>query len=313
MRQRVMELRSAGFGFMVWLALWAPIRFAGREPGFIDRLFLLAPLVIVPLGLRLQLLPRAARVAQPLCGALVVVSVLSRTGTAAALLAMPWLLLGATCALIGLLRLLRGGLRRMDEWCLNAALVYWPVGCLWLVISRLGVNPLGFSDDIVLLTAVHFHFAGFAALTILGMTGRFAEGMLYRVTAWGAITGIPFLALGITFSPSLECAAALLLAASLVSAAGITVFVVLPSVPRRMAKVLLAISAASLVAAMAFAGIYALGKYTGGNWLEIPEMAMVHGVANAVGFSLCGLMGWNLVGEEGTVERHVGEARHPRG
>jgi hypothetical protein len=157
------------------------------------------------------------------------------------------------------------------------------------------MNPLGFSDDIVLLTAVHFHYAGFAALTILGMTGRFAEGMLYRVTAWGAITGIPFLALGITFSPSLECAAALLLASSLVSAAGITAFVVLPQVAHRSARVMLAVSAASVVVAMLLAGIYALGRYHGRDWLDIPKMAAMHGLVNALGFSLCGLVGWNLV------------------
>jgi hypothetical protein len=295
-----MGLKSAGFGFMVWLALWAPVPFAGREPGLIDRLFLLGPLVIVPLGLRLcaardgAVLHRVTTAAQPVCAALVAVSMLTRTGLAAALLAVPWLALGVTCAVIGLGRLLRGGLRHVEEVCLDAALIYLPVGCVWLVTARLGINPLGFSDDIVLLTAVHFHFAGFAALVILGMTGRLAGGVLYRAAAWGAITGIPFLALGITFSASLECAAALLLAASLVSAAGITVFVVLPSVAKRSAKVLLAVSAASLAAAMVFAGIYALGKYTGRNWLEIPEMAAVHGVLHALGFGLCGLLGWNL-------------------
>jgi hypothetical protein len=286
---------SAGIGFVVWLALWLPIPFAARAPGLIDRLFLLAPLAIVPLGMRLQLLPRAAAVAQPGFAALVVVSFLIRTGVAAALLVVPWLLLSASCGVIGLLRLRRDGPRRMDELCLHAALIYWPVGCLWLVISRLGVNPLGFSDDIVLLTAVHFHYAGFAALTMLGMTGRHAEGMLYRATAWGAIAGIPTLALGITFSASLECAAALLLALSLVSAAGLTAFVVLPRVTHRTARVMLAVSVASLVAAMAFAGIYALGKYNGRDWIDIPEMAAMHGVINALGFSLCGLVGWNLV------------------
>lgn len=285
----------------------APVPVLSRVPGLIDWLFLLAPLAIVPLGMRLQLLPRAARMAQPFCAALVVISVLSRTGTAAALLTVPWLLLGTTCAWIGLLRLLRGGLRRMDELCMNAALVYWPVGCLWLVISRLGVNPLGFSDDIVLLTAIHFHYAGFAALTMLGLIGKFATGMLYRVTGWAAITGIPSLALGITFSPSLECAAALLLASSLVSAAGLTVFVVLPRLERRSARVMLAVSAASVTAAMLFAGIYALGKYNGRDWLDIPEMAAVHGVINALGFSLCGLVGWNLVVGEGTGSTVHGE------
>ncbi len=287
---------STGIGFIVWLALWLPVAFAARAPGLIDRLFLLAPLAIVPLGMRLQLLPQAVRVAQ-VFAALVVISFLSRTGIAAALLVVPWLLLGGAGGVIGLLRLWRSGVRRMDEMCLHVALVYWPIGCLWLVISRLGVNPLGFSDDIVLLTAVHFHYAGFAALTMLGMIGKFSEGMLYRAAAWGAIAGIPTLALGITFSASLECAAALLLTLSLVSAAGITAFVVLPQVVNRTAQVMLAVSVASLVAAMVFAVIYALGKYNGRDWLDIPEMAAVHGVINALGFSLCGLVGWNLVGQ----------------
>ena len=285
----------SGIGIIIWLVLWLPVPFAARAPGLVDRLFLLAPLAIVPLGMRLQLLPRAVTVAQPVCALLVVVSFLSRTGIAAGLLTVPWLLMGVACALIGLLRLRRCGVRRVDEICLNVALVYWSVGCLWLVISRLGMNPLEFSDDIVLLTAVHFHYAGFAALRILGLTGRFAEGMVYRVTAWGAITGIPFLALGITFSPSLECAAALLLGSSLVSAAGITAFVVLPRVGVRSARAMLAVSAASVAAAMLFAGIYAVGRYNGRDWLDIPEMAATHGAINAVGFSLCGLVGWNLV------------------
>jgi len=122
-------LSGAGIGFIVWLAVWLPIPFAVRVPGLIDRLFLLAPLAIVPLGMRLQLLPRAVRVAQPVCAALVIVSFLSRTGIAAGLLTVPWLLLGATCAWIGLLRLLRGGVRRGDELCLHAALAYW-----WILI-----------------------------------------------------------------------------------------------------------------------------------------------------------------------------------
>jgi len=294
-------------GFTVWLALWLPIRSAARAPSLIDRLFLLAPLVIVPLGLRLcrarngpaEMLLRVVRAGQPACAVLVVISFLSRTGVAAALLTVPWLLLGAMCALIGLMRLLPPGLRHVEELCLGVALVYLPVGCFWLVISRLGANPRAFSDDIVLLTAVHFHYAGFAALIMLGMIGKFAGGVLYRVTAFGAITGIPFLALGITFSPSLECAAALLLAFSLLSAAGITLFVVLRRVANRAAQTLLAVSALSLVTAMVLAGIYALGKYAGANWLEIPEMALTHGFANALGFTLCGLVGWNLIRRDG--------------
>jgi hypothetical protein len=199
------------------------------------------------------------------------------------------------CGVIGLVRLLPRGFRHTEELCLDFALLFFPVGCIWLVISRLGANPLGFSNDIVLLTAVHFHYAGFAALTILGMIGRVAEGTLYRVTAWGAITGIPLLALGIAFSSGLEIAAAFLLATSFVAAACMTAFVVLPRIDNRTAQGFLAVSAVSLVWAMLFAAVYALGKYTGHGWLDIPEMAVIHGVANSIGFALCGLFGWNLL------------------
>ena len=301
--------RLAGFtspilGLIVWLLLWLPLRFAARELAFIDRLFLLAPLAIVPLGLRLisarnrageiHFFDRAAIRAQPVCAALVVLSFLSRTGIVAAILTIPWLSFGGVCAVIGLVRVLPRGLKHTEELCLDFALLYLPVGCVWLVLSRLGANPLGFSDDIVLLTAVHFHYAGFAALTILGMIGRLAEGTLYRLSAWGAITGIPLLAVGITFSSRLEIVAALLLAVSLAAAAGMTAFI-LPRIRHRAAKALLTLSAVSLAAAMLFAGAYALGKYTGHDWLDIPRMTVVHGLANSIGFALCGLVGWNLL------------------
>jgi hypothetical protein len=294
MQKSVTGVAGAGIGFAVWLALWLPLGFTGRVPGLIDRLFLLAPLVILPLGFRLHGLNRVVMTAQPLCAALVALSFIHRTGVAAALLTVPWLLVGVACGLTGLADVLRRGLRPAAV-CFGAALMFLPVGCVWLGISRLGANPLGFSDDIVLLTAVHFHYAGFAALTMIGMAGRFTEGLLYRLTAWGAITGIPSLALGITFSPNLECAAALLLVSSLLSAAGITIWVVLPRAGNRAAQALLAVSAASLMGAMGLAAAYALGKYSGRNWLEIPEMAALHGTGNAFGFALCGLLGWNLI------------------
>ena len=44
---------------------------------------------------------------------------------------------------------------------LAVGLGYLSVGGAWLVISRLGLNPFDLSTDIVRLTAVHFHYAGF--------------------------------------------------------------------------------------------------------------------------------------------------------
>ncbi len=49
----------------------------------------------------------------------------------------------------------------------------------WLVASRLGVEPLGFDEPIVLLAAVHFHFAGFVTAVMV----------LACVYGWGEYVG----------------------------------------------------------------------------------------------------------------------------
>ena len=55
---------------------------------------------------------------------------------------------------------------------MDAGLLYLPVAGVWLVIYRYGVQPFDYGETIILLTVVHFHFAGFAAPIIAGMTGR---------------------------------------------------------------------------------------------------------------------------------------------
>jgi hypothetical protein len=59
--------------------------------------------------------------------------------------------------------------------------------------------------------------------------------------------------------------------------------------------VLLGISAVSLAIAMTLVGIYTVGEFTGQYWLVLPQMARFHGTINALGFALCGLLGWALV------------------
>src|SRR2546427_2725107 len=38
---------------------------------------------------------------------------------------------------------------------IDAGLLYLPVGAVWFIMARLGSQPFGFGDTIVLLTAVH--------------------------------------------------------------------------------------------------------------------------------------------------------------
>jgi hypothetical protein len=50
----------------------------------------------------------------------------------------------------------------------------------------------------------------------------------------------------------------------------------------------------ALAAAMALALIYSLGQYLNMPWLDIPAMLPTHGLLQAAGFVLCGLLGWHL-------------------
>jgi hypothetical protein len=168
--------------------------------------------------------------------------------------------------------------------------------------SRSGANPLGFGDLIVLLTAVHFHYAGFAAPILVGLTGRRlttssrSARRIFRLAAIGVIAGVPLVALGITFSRALEIGAALLLATSLLTLAALVVVVVVPRVRQRPAQILPTISAAASVVTILLAAAYAAGGLAGLR-ITIPQMVLAHGVVNAFGLVLCGLVGWTIAAE----------------
>jgi len=305
------SLKSAMLGGAAW-AVFVAAAAAGRVTlGTIELLFLLAPLVIVPLGLavaatperdaRSQRLLRTLCLAQPVCAAFAAASFWFAPGVRAGALAGAWLLFCALVGLYGLARLVRGAWRRADEACVAAGLFYLPIGGAWLVLSRLGQMPMGFQEPIVLLTAVHFHYTGFATPLLAGAAGRALSGRpvsallrtLFRFVAVGVIAGPPLVAAGFVLSPALKFFSALVLAASLCALA-LIMFAIVPAFRYRPAQVLLAISAASVVAGMLLALVYAVGEFRGHLLISIPWMAATHGILNGLGFALCGLLGWLL-------------------
>ena len=301
---------SALLGGVVWGALAAG-SLAGRiDLGTIELLLLLAPLVIVPLGLelsaRLEIFPqsssleRYARHAQFLGAPLAAASFWLLPGGAAASLASAWALVCGLLGTCGLLRLFRGGIGSLDAACGTLALIYLPVGGAWFVASRAGFSPLGFQEPIVLLTAIHFHYAGFAAPLIARATSSPLSGSsgavrrIFRLVAVGVLACPGLLAAGFIIGPRIKLAAALLLAVSQVGLA-ICVLAALGTVQRWLAKTLLAFSAGSAVFAMVLAGIWAVGEYPLQPFVNLPQMARLHGIANGFGFVLCGLLGWSVV------------------
>jgi len=300
-------MRAALLGLLLWCAAAAAARAGWLRVGAIELLFLLAPLVVVPLGfelLRKRVSPAdrfltSASVLCPFASVLVATSFLLQPGAGAAAFVTPWMLICGLASLAGLRSALRGGLRSVELACFSVAQLYLVVGGVWLLVSRLGALPMHFSEPIVLLTAVHFHYAGFALPILAGSVGGVLEARssagkrIFRWVAAGILAGPALVATGFVVSPLLKLVAVLILALGCVALAGFQI-VVLRGLRSRMAKALLGVSAGSVVAGMALAGVYALGDYAARYWLLIPQMARSHGPINGIGFALAGLLAWSL-------------------
>ncbi len=220
-------------------------------------------------------------------------------GVAAAALAAPWAGVLLLAAIDGGLRALRGGERSAGRWCREAGLLFAAVGAAWLMADRAGIRPLGFSDDIVLLTAVHFHYAGLLLPVLAGEAlDCWGRRRAANAIATGVIAGVPAVAIGITAAQcglgwQGEMVAALLMAASGTAVAGVHVALGLDGRWPVGVRCLWVAAGCSLAAGMALAALYGLrGVIAPWPWLDIPWMRALHGSVNALGFGLCGTLAW---------------------
>lgn len=297
--------KLARFSAMAGAVVWAFALFYrtgdSAETDLIQKVFLLAALVIVPLGISLidsneeWITLRIATMIQPFAALLCVVSFVLPQGIIASVLAAIWMVTVSFIALAGLLRIILSKQPLSLELAVSAGMMYLPVGGAWFVASRLGFQPLGFGDTIVLLTAVHFHFAGFAAPLLAGLAARrLPASRLLAIAALAIVFGTPLVAAGITLSPTLALAGTLLVAFGLVVLGCVVTFRVVPKLQVRVAQVLLVIASLSSLVAMVLAILYAYSIVTRTVILDIPQMAMTHGLLNSLGFSFCGLLGWTI-------------------
>jgi hypothetical protein len=301
--------RNVIFGGAVWCVLAGAARLGKLDLNWIEQLFLFAPLVIVPLGLELttcmetaaasSLPERIARAIQVPAAGLAVAAFCFPPGRFAAGLASGWLAFAGLMAVGGVMRVVKGALTRLDSACAATAFLYVSVGAAWLVASRLGLTPLGFQEPIVLLTGVHFHYAGFAAPLLARSAARFLSprlsGRASTALFYGVVTVVLFgpgiLAAGFVIGPRLKLFAALVLAAGEIGLA-ISFLFALREIGSVAAKLLIAISVLSVLFSMVMAGLWAIGEYPLQPFVHLAEMARLHGTANAFGFTFCGLLGW---------------------
>jgi hypothetical protein len=185
-----------GVGLAVWL-----IALVLLPASFAARILLLAPLVIVPRLLALvPARPWSARLAgwpTFLAAVPLMVAFALPQGPLAGAFVVPWVAvaLAAAAAVVhglpNLPALLRP--RNLPELGIDMALGFLAVGAGFALVDRLGIET-GFSPVIVLLTATHFHFAGFGLLGIASLLARSRSSLQAAVA--GLIVGIPITAAG---------------------------------------------------------------------------------------------------------------------
>ncbi len=234
---------------------------------------------------------------------LLAISLLLPTGTWAGLLAIPWMLFTYILAGIGLVHFFRHVRSLNEQLCYSAALVYVAVGGTWAMVSRSGMQVMDFEPTIVLLTAVHFHYAGFALPLLSGLAIRtMTRHHLVRLMILLIIVGIPLVGVGIAGDPLVEIIAVGILTAGCVGLALVQLGIALRC-SLEPARGLLLVSSLSLLLGMLLAVIYGIGEYRGEQLLGIPLMIPLHGIANSAGFSLAGLYGWRVLRRSAALPR----------
>jgi len=298
----------AAAGTVIWLSLLSGILLNRFALSIFDLLFLLAPLVAVPLALGLVPEVHGSRISRGastavryllLPGAgLAAISFFLKDGREAGAMVYLWLVVTVALAIDGLVRLIRTRLGSFQEFCFAFGEGYALVGALWLLASRLGLRPIGFHEPVVLLTAVHFHFAGFIAAILAGQVsanaGSTHTSLSLRISLTCAVIGPGLLGMAFLVGPKMKLAAVGLM---VVGECGIALgtFRVGLSDSRGIGGRLLLVGSACVIFGMVLAGIWAVGEYPLHAFVNLEQMARYHGVLNSLGFGLCSLMGWTLL------------------
>jgi hypothetical protein len=253
----------------------------------LDAILLLAAFVIVPFGLGIR--HHRALGVYVIAAALLGGGLVLPGGIWAAVLALPWLLMAVVRFAV---TVVRDG--REAPFGEIAALAFLVVGAGWAVLACGGWSVLGFDPVIVQLTAIHFHYAGFALTMLATAAARMFPGRLANAAIALVLAGVPSVAAGISFrSVVAEWWATLLLSVGCVLVAILQMRAALAA-RTPIARTLLAVSAVSLLAGMALAIAYAAARRFDLPELSIPLMIRTHGLVQSVGFAVFGLLGWHL-------------------
>lgn len=274
----------------VWFIAVAFLPVAGAvAASFVYWILWAGPLIVVPLGLQLLRPQYESKAWLPLASFAWLAAYALSPGMMAASLAGIWLV--ATVAL-----LYEQGRDPAKAPLLFAAFLFLVIGAAWSVADRLGYRPLDFNPLIVLLTAVHFHYAGFA-LSLIAHLQTDAKARQFLVA--GIWIGVPAVAIGITVTQLsgpwwVEASAVSILVATAYLLAVLQLRSSIRKNSAQAVRLLWGIGALALFAGMTLALAYGWRFQLRWEWLTMPLMYATHGVLNSLGFALLSLVGYVL-------------------
>lgn len=217
-------------------------------------------------------------------------------GPLAAGLAGAWLVAGAM-ATARALRRVSWPAPSINDAASVVAGTYSLVAGFAFASSRLGLNVFGVGEPIVELTAVHYIYAGCAALVLAANALRHTDGRWARL-GLGAVAltaAAPVIvATGFVARSALgQVGGAVAMAVGVWCTATLELRIAATGGRSRAERVLLFVSGAVIWLPMVLAVAWAAGQYWDFPALSIPAMERTHGVANSLGFVLAGLLaGW---------------------
>jgi hypothetical protein len=265
--------------FMAWLAFGIAV---------------IAPLAVSLCGRDARapvLLRILAHAALPAAGAALVACALPQ-GTLAGCAALPWLAWTFLGAVVG----------RSLVWTktvskLSAGAALWSLGMggAFFTSASFGARPLGFSPYLMLLTAIHFHFATLVSLTLLASVARHTPTEILsterrRALAAGFILGPVGIAVGVSTWRPAAWMGTLVFGMALLAFAAWLGTRYASRQPLRSTRVLTRSSALAVAVTIPLAIAWSTQKSFGHDAIAWETMVWVHGALNAVGFSLCGLV-----------------------
>ncbi len=317
----------------------------------VSGLVILGMVVVLPLGLRLlgpEVVPAPRSVAWPLAGVAGAVSLVLPHGTASVLLALVFaaatVVLAGTGARLAVrtARDLRDGQVAAAGLASRAAtataLVMPAVGASALVAERAGWGLLGFSGTYLALTVPHMLYAGFGAALVAGTVARLAVADRLAVAgAWGVPVGTALVLVGYLVGDVAELVGAGVLTLALWATAVAAVRSLArptgpphpaddahPAGPGSLVSTVSTVSTAGVRALLGTGAVvvglsmllalwWAAGEALGFAHPSLDVMAATHGVANALGFVLCTLLGLRVLAARPPLSREAegtGEAEH---